>query len=1201
MSKRIEVWTSPLVSGGTFEPKAYPTGNAAASFTKRVSAIGDGSLTVDPDYEYLDQLVLKDLENPANDVESLVRIFDEAATLPLYEYFIRRRSAQTNEAGQINLSGEGIEHIFAECDAECWDWDGSAQFTTRFPNWIYGGENQLDNGGGEDSAGTREAWQLYIPPETWGLDLTSATGGTFTLSYDGDTTDPIDWDATKGTIASDLEDLAGINEVTVEQEDDGTAFFNIRFDDPIDLSAGPLTINTGSLTGSASVTKFTDGPTGATPTFTITVDGDTTGPIDYDTSVVNLESELQGLSTVTDVLVTGEGTYDDPWEITFYVPQQLTSGVTVDDTGLGDGEDRLEQIATGDPEPSPWTQSQLADARQDPFLHGTYGEPGVAISDTQVRTGNYSFVVDGQSQFAGLQQIIEVTPGGTYQASLWVYTPNDFDPFRLVIRDQYENLLAASKPFGGITVPANTWTEVTIDDVNIPEGVNTIIFRFAYVGTGNPATFYVDDARFDEGMPPATVGQIMRELIEDAQTDHAPDRELLTMIDISSFTDDVDSSGASWVEDLSLTINHGAPYSDILATFTQLGYKWKLVPTGPATGVWSLEIYNPTSDVGVDYSGDDEIAIVLGDSGITAAPIDQATPKGNRVIYQGEQGFTYRTEDTDSIGAIGTKEVFVANEDLGPDATVSAADQHLVDLLEDGYSVSVQYTDPDLALVQPLIDYDAGDVVDFMTVDNRLSVAVAAVTCALSPQSETITVSLNRESYAGMVQANASGGSGGVSVSGSTSDGSGLRDLSIEDLIGQVSGFAGRPSSPFDANIMATMEGTRRLLEAFKRPPVPVGAANSIVPSRGGGELVVVVAAADASETSKRKADFQCDGTNDHVEINSAIDLMVDGYGGEVVLTEGSFYISVGEITLPTGVSLVGQGMYSTYLFSPNQGCDPVAGDFITLSTGSMIRDMWVECSESNNQNDIACGNETAMVLQNLLMVGSGDHAIYLDSPGNSVLRNIILNSSSTTAEVFISSGGYMDIDIQAESCSATVLDCDALFDSRINVIAANCDEGALFLGLNSYRVYGHVTASACGSPSEPAVDIDSAFGIIDLHVTVSTSDGHGVRINDSDEVQLSGSVEGSGLNADDTYDNVIVSGDSDRVRIEQLVSRPSAAGNQPRYGINLSASTVDEAIVVGNDLGTNSSYGSGAYNDSGTGTINSYPGDATYGDNFVA
>ena len=78
----------------------------------------------------------------------------------------------------------------------------------------------------------------------------------------------------------------------------------------------------------------------------------------------------------------------------------------------------------------------------------------------------------------------------------------------------------------------------------------------------------------------------------------------------------------------------------------------------------------------------------------------------------------------------------------------------------------------------------------------------------------------------------------------------------------------------------------------------------------------IVVASADSSEKDKSVADYICDGTNDEVEIQSAInDIAVNGGDGNVVLTVGNFYIDrfyektgadmMTAIIIPTGVKTI--------------------------------------------------------------------------------------------------------------------------------------------------------------------------------------------------------------------------------------------------------------------------------------------------------
>ncbi|RLC39843.1 MAG: hypothetical protein DRH33_01795, partial [Candidatus Nealsonbacteria bacterium] len=52
----------------------------------------------------------------------------------------------------------------------------------------------------------------------------------------------------------------------------------------------------------------------------------------------------------------------------------------------------------------------------------------------------------------------------------------------------------------------------------------------------------------------------------------------------------------------------------------------------------------------------------------------------------------------------------------------------------------------------------------------------------------------------------------------------------------------------------------------------------------------IIVAASDSTSTSR--ADYVCDGTDDQVEINNAINSLPPGIGGTVLLLEGTYYIS---------------------------------------------------------------------------------------------------------------------------------------------------------------------------------------------------------------------------------------------------------------------------------------------------------------------
>ena len=76
----------------------------------------------------------------------------------------------------------------------------------------------------------------------------------------------------------------------------------------------------------------------------------------------------------------------------------------------------------------------------------------------------------------------------------------------------------------------------------------------------------------------------------------------------------------------------------------------------------------------------------------------------------------------------------------------------------------------------------------------------------------------------------------------------------------------------------------------------------------GGPGPTVMVAASDASDASKARADYQCDGSDDEVQIQAAY----DDTGGRVLLSEGTFSVSPG--TGFTTVGLSGAGPLLTII-----------------------------------------------------------------------------------------------------------------------------------------------------------------------------------------------------------------------------------------------------------------------------------------------
>lgn len=160
----------------------------------------------------------------------------------------------------------------------------------------------------------------------------TADGGTFTLTFDGQTTSALDFDATGAEVEAALKALSNIGVADVAVSGDGpyeiTFQGNFEGEDVAALTSTATGLWTGS--GTAVVATDTEGdPGGPTDevqtvtitagygTFTLTYDGQTTAAIAENAAAATVQSALVALSNLApgDVVVTGSA--GGPYTVTF--------------------------------------------------------------------------------------------------------------------------------------------------------------------------------------------------------------------------------------------------------------------------------------------------------------------------------------------------------------------------------------------------------------------------------------------------------------------------------------------------------------------------------------------------------------------------------------------------------------------------------------------------------------------------------------------------------------------------------------------------------------------------------------------------------------------------------------------------------------------------------------------------------------------
>ena len=180
---------------------------------------------------------------------------------------------------------------------------------------------------------------------------TNATGGTFTLSYAGQTTATIDFDEAAAGVATKVEAMSTVTDVTVTGTGAVGTPWLISFVDPGGEDIALMTGSAAQLTGvTSTIATDTAGVTAVdeiqsvynsatSGTFTLAYDGGTPSTdLAYNIAFADLKTALELLDGITTVGVTGVGTSGDPWIVTFTAPGATDVAILVaDDTNLAGG------------------------------------------------------------------------------------------------------------------------------------------------------------------------------------------------------------------------------------------------------------------------------------------------------------------------------------------------------------------------------------------------------------------------------------------------------------------------------------------------------------------------------------------------------------------------------------------------------------------------------------------------------------------------------------------------------------------------------------------------------------------------------------------------------------------------------------------------------------------------------------------------
>ncbi len=172
------------------------------------------------------------------------------------------------------------------------------------------------------------------------ITLTNHLGGTFSLTYSGQVTAGIAYNATAATVQAALEVLNNIAPGDIVVTGPAGGPWTVTFGGTLDeTNVAEMTGSAASLTGTNAIQSvtITGAPTGGT--FTLTYSGQTTAALAFNISAADLATALKALSNIgpTDVTVTGDA--GGPYTVEFVTTMgsQPITAMTADAASLTGG------------------------------------------------------------------------------------------------------------------------------------------------------------------------------------------------------------------------------------------------------------------------------------------------------------------------------------------------------------------------------------------------------------------------------------------------------------------------------------------------------------------------------------------------------------------------------------------------------------------------------------------------------------------------------------------------------------------------------------------------------------------------------------------------------------------------------------------------------------------------------------------------
>jgi len=355
-----------------------------------------------------------------------------------------------------------------------------------------------------------------------------------------------------------------------------------------------------------------------------------------------------------------------------------------------------------------------------------------------------------------------------------------------------------------------------------------------------------------------------------------------------------------------------------------------------------------------------------------------------------------------------------------------------------------------------------------------------------------------------------------------------------------------------------------------------------------------------------------CDGDNDQVQINAALNAL-PATGGKVVLLDGTYTIA-DPITFPKSkVTLEGQGR-STFIDGDGLATNE-HGIVISGRTDCVVRNLAIQTEDGGGKTChcifIEDGSDNFLI-EGVTVVNSDSDGIRIEGTNinDGLIQGLhIEDTDNSGIKVTMDGGNYMNrLRVESSYLLSDIgfgIDLEDVENAIIsNNIIKDWEDGGIFLSLCNYAlIEGNQVIGSLAGPGIYAVNCEELLivnnevtgnatgiqvGVSDYAITednfVQGNLEHGIYYQTSHHGVIQGNeVLENSQEFDDSYDGIFLYS-ADYNFITGNIIRRGALANKHQYGINISNPGCEYNRIIDNDLYDSGS--TGKVNDAGTGTI---------------